>query len=81
MMGLGKELICPNCGFKGESKSVTKGSFGTELILWLLLIVPGVIYSIWRLTTRHQACPECGADNMVPVETPRGKKLVEEFKP
>lgn len=74
---MAKKLICPNCGYKGTPKKVTKGSIFIELVLWLAFIVPGIIYSLWRLTSRHEACPQCGASNMVPLSSPRGKKLVE----
>ncbi len=77
---MAKELICSNCGYTGESMTVTKGSFFIELVLWLALILPGLIYSIWRLTSRYQACPQCGAANMIPLDSPRGRKLIEEFK-
>jgi hypothetical protein len=66
------ELVCTNCGFRGKSKRVTKGSFLIELVLWLMLIVPGLIYSIWRLTSRYSACPQCGAGNMIPIDSRKG---------
>lgn len=44
-----EKLICPNCGFSGCPKTITKGSFSVELILWLFFILPGVDYSVWRL--------------------------------
>lgn len=39
-----------------------KGSFATEVLLWLLLFPIGVLYSVWRLTTRDKnpRCPKCG---------------------
>lgn len=73
-----KEMICANCGFKGVPKKVTKGSIFIELILWLFMIVPGVLYTLWRLTSKHKACPKCLAMNMVPLDTPKGKKLLED---
>ena len=69
------QLICLNCGTVGAPKTVTKGSFLVEIILWLFFIIPGIIYSIWRLTTRAKACCSCGAENMVPLNSPIGKKL------
>ena len=53
--------ICSNCGYVGQAKKVTKGSTLMELVLWLCFIFPGLIYSMWRLTTKHLACPKCGA--------------------
>jgi hypothetical protein len=78
---MARKLICPNCGFAGRPKRITKGSFFIELFLWILLIIPGLIYSLWRLTSRYDACPQCAAPNMVPLDSPRGKKLMEEFGP
>jgi hypothetical protein len=67
--------ICKNCGTVGKTRSVTNGSIWIEIILWLCFLIPGIIYSIWRLTTRHQACSSCGGQNMVPLDTPVGAKL------
>lgn len=75
---MSKELICANCGFKGTPKKVTKENILIEIILWLFFIIPGLIYSIWRLTTKYKACPKCGATNMVPIDSPIGKKLLKE---
>jgi len=59
-------MYCPNCGTVAKPKKVTKGSFLIEVFLWLLFIIPGVIYSLWRLTTKAEVCPKCGAPNMIP---------------
>jgi hypothetical protein len=77
---MARRFICPNCGFRGRSRRVTKGNFLIEIILWLFFIIPGLIYSIWRLGSRYSACPSCGAPYMVPINSPRGTKLSEEFK-
>ena len=51
---------------------MTQDSILIEIILWLFLIVPGVIYSLWRLTTRAKACPACGTPSLVPLNSPMG---------
>src|SRR5664279_3851097 len=71
--------ICPACGVRGEPATRTRGSIWIEIILWLCLIVPGLIYSIWRLTTRQKVCPSCGNAGMIPVVSPRGQQLVQQF--
>ena len=71
--------ICPNCGHMGYTKTLTKGSIFIELILWLCFVVPGLIYSIWRLTTRHAVCARCGSPLIIPLDTPRGQALVKEI--
>ena len=73
------ELICTNCGFRGKAKRITKGSILIEIVLWIMLLVPGLIYSIWRLASRYNGCPQCGAGNMIPIDSPKGHKLVEEL--
>ena len=69
-------MVCPACGTRGEPKTTTRGSLWLEIVLWIFFIVPGVIYSIWRLTTRRPACPACGTDGMIPVTSPKGRELV-----
>lgn len=60
---------CKLCGFKGKTKTKTKGSFLIELILWIFFILPGVLYSLWRLTTREKVCSHCGhSTHLVPVD-------------
>lgn len=71
--------ICANCGTESKGTSKTKGSIFIELILWLCFLVPGLIYSIWRLTTRHRVCPYCQAPNLIPTHTPRAKQLRAQF--
>jgi len=74
-LGKAKEFVCKFCGFVGKPKKVTEGSFLVEIFLWLLFLLPGVIYSIWRMTTRKDVCPKCGKPDMIPVDTPEGQKL------
>lgn len=73
------ELICANCGYQGKAKRITKGSIILEIVLWLMLLLPGLIYSIWRLASRYKGCPQCGAGHMIPVDSPKGRELVDEL--
>jgi uncharacterized protein len=68
-------LICATCGTRTAGRKATKGSTLIELILWCCFIIPGLIYSVWRLTTRARACHACGATALVPLNTPVGQKL------
>lgn len=72
------DTICPHCGTRANPKQITRGSLLIEIVLWLCFLIPGLIYSIWRLTTRYTACPACGAAGMIPVDTPHGKRLLEQ---
>lgn len=64
-------ITCPNCKYEGEGVYRTKGSFIVEVLLWLCLLVPGMIYTAWRLTTRAWACPRCDYDKV--AKFPEGR--------
>lgn len=76
---MAKKTICPNCGDQGKPKLHTNGNLLIEIILWCCFIVPGLIYSLWRQSTKKPVCRQCGSFELVPVTTPGGKKLVEKF--
>lgn len=67
--------FCVMCGHEGRGTYRTKGSILIEIVLWLLFIIPGVIYSIWRVTTRAPVCRACGSDRLVPPDSPVARKM------
>lgn len=71
------QMVCTACGTAGDPVRETKGSFLIELFLWLCFLAPGIIYSLWRLTTRYDACRSCKAATLVPVDSPVGRKLLD----
>jgi ssDNA-binding Zn-finger/Zn-ribbon topoisomerase 1 len=71
--------ICADCGVTSNGKMRTKGSFLMEIVLWLCLIVPGLIYSLWRLTTKERVCPSCDSKALIDPRSPRGKALMQEY--
>ena len=75
-----KKYICTTCGHVGVPKLVTKGSLGVEIFLWILFLVPGLIYSIWRHASRYKGCPSCNSSEVIPVDTPRGQELLAQYK-
>jgi hypothetical protein len=75
----GPQTICTSCGSRSPGKTVTRGSVLIEIILWLCFIIPGLIYSLWRLTTRAQVCSACGATSLVPADSPVGRKLAKDL--
>jgi hypothetical protein len=68
------DKICSDCGSVGKTVTRYSGSFFVEIILWLCFLAPGIIYSIWRLTTKRKVCRVCGG-SMIPLNTPKGKML------
>lgn len=74
-----RTMICVDCGSIGKAKNHVRGSFGMEIILWLFFIIPGLIYSIWRLTSIEKVCTVCKSSNIIPIRSPRGKQLIEQY--
>lgn len=72
--------ICERCGGVGQPVNYTPGSFLIELLLWFMFCVPGVIYSLWRLSARRRGCPRCQGV-MIPVQSPGGAALYSRFYP
>lgn len=77
--GSKSKKVCPACGTIADPVFKTRGTFAIEVVLWICLLVPGLIYSLWRLSSRYQICPACGASGMIPVDTPMGKSLAEKM--
>ena len=69
--------VCTTCGHCGPTVQRTKGSFAIELILWLCFLIPGLIYSVWRLSTRGAACAKCGSSTLVPADSPVGQRMLQ----
>lgn len=86
--------ICKYCGYQGEEKKLTKGSFFIEVFMWglaliflivwplgVVILLIALIYSFWRfLSTPERVCPKCRHNCMIPLDTPAGKKLAEKYK-
>lgn len=72
------QVICSSCGGR-TSKTETPGSFGVELLLWLFMCLPGLIYSIWRISARKVVCGSCGATTLIPINSPMGQKLLKDL--
>lgn len=66
---------CKDCGYVGEPVVITKGQFWVEVAMWLLFILPGIVYSVWRLASRVDGCASCGGQNLIPIASPEGRKI------
>lgn len=75
-----EDFICTNCGYQGKPKTKVKGDFLIELFLWLFFIIPGVIYSVWRLSNKTKVCPNCGKESLISMDSPMAKVLIKTIK-
>lgn len=71
--------VCPACGWSGVPKKETPGSIFIELVLWLAFLVPGLVYSLWRMSARREVCAECRTAPLVPATSPVGRELLARF--
>jgi|GEM_PF-1908842 len=56
---------CTSCGFI-TSTPLQKGQKWLEIVLWLLYILPGLVYSIWRRNGGGTVCPNCKHETLIP---------------
>ncbi len=74
-------IVCTQCGHVGPAGSTTPGSIRIELVLWLAFILPGVIYSLWRINKRHPVCPICANAAIIPAESFLGHQFIATHRP
>ena len=71
------DYVCNECEYIGRGRP--QGSMTMEIFLWVCFIVPGIFYSLWRISQPRNVCPECGHKNMIPIKTTKGKKMAQEI--
>jgi hypothetical protein len=54
-------MLCTACGRTDAPDMRVAGSDLVELVLWVLLLVPGLLYCGWRHLQRSRVCPHCGS--------------------
>jgi len=59
------KISCHTCKYHGKAKMNLPGSGGTEVLLLILGIFPGVAYAIWRQFNKYPSCPKCNAQHGV----------------
>jgi hypothetical protein len=67
---------CPNCGSTGYPEFQVSGSTLAEIVLWLVFLLPGILYSIWRNSTKRWVCPKCWQEGMIPLDSPMAQKAI-----
>jgi hypothetical protein len=66
------EYLCRFCGYEGKAKKHLRGSGKLEWIIWLTLLFPGPLYSIWRRVGVPRNCPHCKKEGMVKLNSDEG---------
>jgi hypothetical protein len=71
--------VCKDCGHYGVAKASAQGSIWIEIVLWLFLLVPGLVYSAWRVSKKGKCCAVCGSFDTLPPASPLAAELVARF--
>ena len=80
MFSLSKKHICRKCGTNKAPYLKRRGSLALEIFLYLFMIIPGVIYTLFRFTKIEKSCSKCGSEDVVESSTPVGQRLISEQK-
>lgn len=57
-------IKCSNCWYKGRADYRRRWNTILEVCLWLLFIIPGLIYTLWRFMNKICICPKCKIDDV-----------------
>ena len=69
-------MICKSCEERVTVERWTPGSLGVEILLWLFFLLPGLIYSVWRLTGKKDVCSQCKGSDMVTESSAAGRRIL-----
>lgn len=71
-----KRVYCRSCGTVDIPDTHTPGSPVLEVFLWLVFIVPGLVYSSWRSSSKRKVCHRCRSADVVPLDTPVARAAI-----
>jgi len=60
-----RRMLCTDCGRTAPPRTWIGGSDALELVGWLCLVVPGLLYCWWRHACRRKICAHCGSSALV----------------
>jgi len=69
-------MVCTRCKTVARPKTRTGGSFALEILLWLMFLLPGLIYTLIRSSSTARVCPACGSAELVPTTSPVGQQIL-----
>jgi len=58
-------MLCTDCSDVSVPDTVLEGSDLLELLGWACLVVPGLLFCLWRHFLRIKVCPHCGSGSLI----------------
>jgi hypothetical protein len=74
--GMAQPMLCTQCGMVTTPRRVTPGSVWITFVLCCCIVVPGLIYSIWRHTSTYVVCSQCGSRSVIPPGSPLAQDMI-----
>ena len=72
--GFESEFFC--LALRGtRAKRGNRGSSAIEILLWLLFIIPGLCYTLWRMGRKDKSCRTCGSQLVIPLDSPAANQF------
>jgi rRNA maturation protein Nop10 len=63
--------LCTQCGAETSAPVLAApGNGWITLALAIPFVIPAVVYTVWRYTSRRPACPTCGHKTLIPASAP-----------
>ena len=78
---MAQEFLCLSCGHLGKPRLRNRGSSFLEVVLWLSLVAPGILYTMWRMFRKERQCKNCNAPNPIPADSPMAQRLLNPAPP
>lgn len=75
-LGTAERWVCTQCGYYGRPETRMRGSGLVTFLLLFMFILPALIYSAWRGSTRYKACANCGSPNVIPESSPMARQYL-----
>jgi hypothetical protein len=67
------DYICYACANEGPGRRRKRGSGKVEFALYVVLLVPGPFYSLYRRLGLRRECTHCGMETVVKVSSDQGQ--------
>lgn len=72
----GDIFLCISCENIQVVRKKRPGSIFIEIILWLALLLPGLIYTLWRFSGEKIVCKFCLSLELIPEDSSRAQRIM-----
>lgn len=70
------KMFCKECYEVAVPKTVTPGYFIIELVAWCFMVLPGLLYTMYRISNKKKVCAHCGSESVIKADSFLAKKMM-----